>query len=125
MKKLISSIMLLAPTVAATPAFAEVMDKEPSSSNIWAVAVICSVLGVIAARLKPSLMIVTGLAGMLYLGGMVTEIHEKPIGNAILEEAGRGYAAQLYAAIGVVVLSHAAGFLLRKVRLKTPGDLNT
>lgn len=114
MKTSLQAIMLSAMVLTATPAFAEVMDKEPSSFMIWAVTITCSALGVVAARFKPSLAIVTGLAGALYLGGIVAEIQEKSIGKAIIEEVGRGYAAQLYAAIGVVVLSHGVGFLLRK-----------
>lgn len=114
MKKLIPVITIITVAIAARPALAEVMDKEPSSSMVWAVAITSSVLGVIAARFKPSLAIVTGLAGGIYLGGIVAEIHEESIGKAIIEEAGRGYAAQLYAAIGIVALSHGVGFLLRK-----------
>ena len=107
--------MLSAAVLTATPVFAEIMDKEPSSTAIWAVAITCSVLGALAARLKPMLAIVTGLAGALYLGGVVAEMHEESIGEAIIEETGRDYAAQLCAAIGVVFLSHGVGFLLRKV----------
>ena len=71
------------------PAYAEVMDKEPSVPMIWGAATVCSILGFIAARFKPALMVGTGAIAALYLGGVIAEIKDPTIGKAILEEAGK------------------------------------
>jgi hypothetical protein len=96
------------------PAYAEVMDKEPSVPMIWGAATVCSALGFIAARFKPVLVVGTGVLAVLLLGGVVAEINDKTIGQAIIKEAGKSYPIQAYAAIAVVILAHVTGLALRQ-----------
>ena len=91
----------------ALPAYAEVMDKEPSVPMIWGAAIFCSVLGFIAARFKPALAVGTGMLAALYLGGVVAEINDQTIRKAIIEEAGNSYQIHVYIAVAVVILAHA------------------
>jgi len=114
MKPIIQALIIILATT--TPAIAEVMDKEPSLSTIWVIAVVCAVFGFGAARFKPLLTIGTGLVAGLYLGGMVLEINEQAMGKVIIAEAGYSYPTQVYAALGFVIISHAVGFALRKGR---------
>jgi hypothetical protein len=112
MKKGILAVFIA--MVWTLPAYAEVMDKEPSVPMIWGTAMVCSVLGFMAARFKPALLVGTGLLAALFLGGVVAEINDKTIGQPIIKEAGKSYPIQAYAAIAVVILAHATGLALRK-----------
>ncbi len=96
------------------PAYAEVMDKEPSVPMIWGAATVCSVLGFIAATFKPALAVVTGMFAVLYLGGVIGEINDQTIGKAIIKEAGNSYPIHAYVAVAVVIMAHATGLALRK-----------
>jgi len=96
------------------PAYAEVMDKEPSMLMIWGAVTACSALGLIAARFKPVLVVITGLLAVLYFGEIVAEINDQTIGKAIINEAGNSYPLHAYAAAAVVILAHVAGLALRR-----------
>jgi hypothetical protein len=114
-EKMKRSILAVFITVAWTlPAYAEVMDKEPSVPMIWGAATVCSVLGFSAARFKPALVVFTGLSAVFYFGGVVAEITDQTIGKAIIKEAGNSYPIHAYVAVAVVILAHATGLALRK-----------
>lgn len=109
------SILAVFIAVAWTlPAYAEVMDKEPSVPMIWGAATICSILGFVAARFKPALMVGTGMLAAIFLGGVVAEINDQTIGKAIIKEAGNSYPFHAYVAVAVVIMAHATGLALRK-----------
>ena len=69
------------------PAWAEVMDKEPSVEYIW-------------------------LSGLL-LGGVFSEIYDSYVGPAIHQEAGNAYILSAYGALGIALMLHVAGLLWR------------
>ena len=102
--------------VATTPlpAFAEVMDKEPSLAAIWLSAVLCGALGFALGRfrvyLAPAALLV---AVATPLGSALSELQDALVRLAIWHEAGAGYALQVYAAGAVMVALCAAGVLLR------------
>lgn len=114
MKKTIEAIITA--IAIATPAIAEVMDKEPSLQDIWGSAIVCSALGFFASRFKPKFTAFTAIAALFVFGGVVSEIHDPSVGKDILAEAGKTYHVQVYAAIAIIVASHVIGFILRKVK---------
>jgi hypothetical protein len=112
MKRIIHAVFI---TVAWTlPAYAEVMDKEPSVPMIWVAAIVCSVLGFIAARFKPGLVVVTGTISALYLGSVIAEINDQTIGKAIIEAAGNSYPIHAYVAVAVIIVAHGTGLAIRR-----------
>lgn len=114
-EKMKRSILAVFISVAWTlPAYAEVMDKEPSVPMIWGAATVCSLLGFIAAKFKPALVVGTGALAALYFGGVIAEIKDQTIGKAIIEEAGKSYPIHAYFAVAIVFMAHATGLALRK-----------
>jgi hypothetical protein len=116
----------------ATPAVAEVMDKEPTLAEIWSPIPIWAVLALAAARVHPFL----GLGALVVyavLGGMpvlaLAEVHDPLVGPAIRAEAGMGYVWQVYGANATVVLACLAGVgigkLLQQRRRSEPPQPDT
>lgn len=114
MKPIIQALIITFATT--TPAIAEVMDKELSAPTIWRIAVLCSAFGFAAARYEPKYTILTAIVALVVFGGVVSELHDSSIGKAIQAEVGNSYAAQVYTAIAIVVVSHIVGFVLRKAK---------
>lgn len=85
-------------------AYAEVIDKVPTLSFIWGVAIASGVVCLVATYFQRWLLILVAFPAMWFLN-LFLEIHSPDVGPALLIEAGRGYIAQAYlAALSVVVL---------------------
>ncbi|MBX3172562.1 MAG: hypothetical protein KF760_34480 [Candidatus Eremiobacteraeota bacterium] len=93
-------------------AAAEVMDKEPSLSEIWMAAALAAVLAWFLGRRFPRLGCLA-LVPSLPVLMVVEESYDKFVGQAIVREAGPGYIAQAHLAIGLVLLAYASGLTRR------------
>jgi hypothetical protein len=95
----------------AAPAWAEVMDKEPTTREVWTAALAITPLALVVGRIHP-------LLGVLLLWvpynplGILSEIWDPHVGPAILREAGVGYIAQAYASGALVLLAYLLGVAL-------------
>jgi hypothetical protein len=99
--------------VVASPAWAEVMDKEPSVGAIWGIGLLFGCIGLLAVRYYPWSGMGTLLLSSVAFGEIFTEIYDPYIGPAIRHEAGNAYILSAYGAVGLVVTLHLAGFLWR------------
>lgn len=113
----------------ASPAWAEVMDKEPTIGAVWISACLLAVVALLACWRHPALGLVTLIValGPTPVGTAFHEIHDPSIGSDILLEAGVGYLRVANAAIALVILGHAFGILLhvRRRRLLKTGERET
>ena len=95
------------------PAYAEVMDKEPSLiiNYIWGIsgAAVCF----IAARYKPWLLLLVAPLSILYFVALLSEVSDPYVGKAILEEAGSFYVVSSYVLSAIVLISIGVGLWLR------------
>ncbi len=100
------------------PLHAEVMDKEPSTSDNWILAVVTGVLAFAAWRWRRWAGCVVFALFALAVLNVWSELHDPSVGPAIVQEAGSSYAANFYAsaAIGLVLHSTAAIWGLRRRR---------
>jgi hypothetical protein len=99
--------------LGASPAWAEVMDKEPSVGCIWLIGLLSGCLGLLSARYCAWLVVGTLLLGSLLLGGVFSEIYDPYVGQAIRQEAGNAYILSAYGALGLALTLHLAGFRWR------------
>jgi len=85
----------------ASPAFAEVADKEPSLGSMWAWALALNVIAFVLEWVRPRLgLIVLPLAAFIAWGGH-SELSDPHVGPAILRELGRDYVSSSYASLVV------------------------
>ena len=88
----------LAALVAASPAAAEVADKEPSVTGLWVWAVGFNVAALALEALRPRFgLLVLPVAGLVSWAGY-SELSDPYVGPAILQELGSGYVRASYAA---------------------------
>ena len=106
-------LILLALLVEASNARAEVMDKEPSLSQIWAVAVAFGGLGAAAWRWNRWIGASVSVLAALAAWAMHAEFADPVVGPAILREAGRAHFAFAYLAVLTCALLHGTGAILR------------
>jgi hypothetical protein len=96
------------------------MDKEPSIVQLWALGVICGLIGLIAWRWR----IIAGLIATLLAIPLVTAFHwelaDPYVGPAIRREAGQGYVTQAYLAMGLCFALHVGGAVWRAIRSTRP-----
>ena len=103
------------------PAFLlEVMDKEPTLSDIWSVALLFGAGGFLLCWRRPLLLILIFPFALALACGRLLELHDPDVGRHILREAGRGYFLQSYAAMVLTavlpVVGAAAGAWIRWAR---------
>jgi len=103
----------------ATPAVAEVMDKDPTTDMIWRSGIVLAVLALGAGRLHPLLGVLLVLLVPNVPLGVLFEIHDPSVGPHIRAEAGMGYVFQTYAANGLVLSSYLIGGALWHRRRKS------
>ena len=101
--------LVLAVTLFPCLASAEVMDKEPTLLSLWSSALLLGVVGFFAWRRHVTLGAIAGLAAAVLVWSFHLELTDPHVGPAILQEAGRGYVLQAYAAILVCAALHLAG----------------
>jgi hypothetical protein len=119
------SLLLAAFVGTCVPAMAEVLDKEPTTREVWVSAAWWACIGFVACSVHPALLVVT-LAASATLGpptdvfevaGALTI--EPDMGHAMWAEGGVAYVGQAVAAVLVVLITDALGcylFVLRRRR---------
>lgn len=91
----------------------EVMDKELSLPGVWLLNLSLAAFGyVLCRRYKWSLLFTLPVA-LFFSFAHLGELHDPHVGPAILEEAGRSYVIQSYAAMTIAILASCAGALVR------------
>ena len=98
-------------------AFAEVMDKEPSLFAIWGYALIGSLVCFMSGQYKWWLPIVIFPISIFFPLGIVIETLDPHVGSAILNEVGRSYGLQAYAATFLVLLSLITGIIMGRKKI--------
>ena len=90
--------------VTASPAYAEVADKEPSIAWLWGEAIIINLLAIVLERVRPKLgLVVLPIAAFLAWGGYM-ELTDPYVGPAIRQELGQGYITTSYLTYAVALL---------------------
>jgi hypothetical protein len=97
-------------------AFAEVMDKEASITQIWAYAVVAGLTGAAAWRYFPRAIaaVIAGVVfavGASFLLAVYSELTDPHVGPAIIVEAGPRYVMHFWAATAVFAVLHLIGFV--------------
>lgn len=95
------------------PAAAEVMDKEPTLSEIWLSALLASASSWIVGRFSPPLAFLVLVPALPVLGA-VLECHDRFVGPAILREAGFAYFFQAHMALVLIPGMFLAGLSGRR-----------
>lgn len=93
-------------------AYAEVIDKVPSVSQIWGVAVASGVACLALTYFRRWFLVLAAAFPAVWFFSLFLEIHSPDVGPALLIEAGRGYIAQAYLAAFSVVALGALGWFL-------------
>jgi hypothetical protein len=90
--------------LVASPAFAEVADKEPSVGSMWMWALGFNVVSVLLEALGPRLgLLVVPFAAFVAWAGH-SELTDPHVGPAILRELGADYVSTSYVCYGVGLL---------------------
>lgn len=93
--------------LTASPATAEVMDKEPSVGAIWKSVLVAVAIACVAAVLQRWLLLVSFLVFLPSAAILAwTESHNRHVGPAILSEAGPGYPLTANATVALVLAAH-------------------
>jgi hypothetical protein len=98
-------------------AFAEVSDKEPTTTLFWAVGLTAALLCFLLTRLRPWLGSAVFLFALLWFAMLFGEIHSPDISLHLQREQGFIYYLQAYAAFVAVIFGFALGHRLRKRHL--------
>jgi hypothetical protein len=93
----------------------EVMDKELTIPQMWAIGAVGGVVGYLAGRWRVWAAIPVVLVLAFLPWAAATELSDPYVGPAIIREAGRSYPVQLAASFGIGILLTAAG-AWRRVR---------
>lgn len=107
---LVGLLVLMLPASAQ----AEVMDKEPAPSLIWASAIVAGVVGMQLWRTRWWLGLPASIAATLLFARVWAEILDPFVGPAIRAEAGIGYIESTAAATMLVAVLHVLGALRRR-----------
>ena len=114
-RALSKTLIILATTFYLPCAYAEVIDKVPTLSFIWGVAIASGVVCFITTYFRRWLLILAALPAVWFLS-LFLEIHSPDVGPALLVEAGRGYIVQTYLAALSVVILGALGWILNATK---------
>lgn len=93
---------------SASPAFAEVMDKEPTIGGLWGTALLLGLIGIGACAWNRWAGAAATLVAILFAWGVHSELSDPFVGRDILREAGPSYVRQSYMAILVCLSMHVA-----------------
>lgn len=107
MRKTLGVLLLL--SIASPPLLAEVMDKEPSRPQLFAVAVIGGAIGFFATRFKPFLVLLTLPLSAALPFSVVLETYDRYVGPLIRSEAGTSYVVEAHVALAIVLAANIAG----------------
>src|SRR3982751_4554525 len=109
MNRLAAFGLLLIPV----PAFAEVMDKEPSMVALLTFGVCGGVASGLAARFRPWVLWFLLPIFLFYFAAQLYELRDPVVGPAILEEAGPPYIWASWASVLVPIVGALVGVFLR------------
>lgn len=101
---------------ATQPVAAEVMDKEPTLTNIWLWTVVGALAALIGCSWRIWIAIISLPLALLLPGATILELWDSSVGKDIIREAGKGYAVSVFTAALVVVCAHVVGITLRVQR---------
>jgi hypothetical protein len=90
----------------ASPAVAEVMDKEPTIGEVWRMAAVLGLGGAVAWWRTRWVGIVVFLVALLFAWDVHAELSDPYVGQSILREAGPEYVRQSYVAIVLCLACH-------------------
>ena len=108
------AVLILMPTHV----WAEVMDKEATLPQLWAVAMLWGLAGFFAWRRHPVLGTLVTLLGFPLVWGFHWELTDRYVGPAIRREDGRGYVIQAYLSMGLCFALHLLGALRQVTRIR-------
>ena len=100
-------------TSIATPAWAEVMDKELSILGIWTWAFLGAILGWFAIRHRWWLAPFAITLPLLAMTVALSEWYDPHVGPAIAAEAGENYGLHAYAALAVIIVVTLSGLIFK------------
>lgn len=108
-------IIALAALSIASPALAEIADKEPSVGGMWAWALAVNVIALLLEMVRPRLgLLMVPLAALSAWAGYM-ELSDPYVGQAILRELGPSYVKMSYMIIAVELLGPALLVLMCEV----------
>lgn len=110
-RALSKALIVLVTTFYLPSAYAEVLDKVPTLSHIWGVAIASGVVCLVVTYFRRWLLILVAFPAAWFLS-LFLEIHSPDVGPALLIEAGRGYIAQAYLAALSVIALGVLGWIL-------------
>ena len=97
-------VFAAATLLLASPAAAEVADKEPSLAALWAWALAFSLIAFLLEKVRPRLgLLIVPIAALLAWAGH-SELSDPHVGPAILQELGPSYVNASYASYAVGLL---------------------
>src|SRR5262245_38560418 len=105
------------------PIFAEVMDKEPSLTQIWTEFAVLVLLGIGLTLLHRRLVLLVLPFIFLFAFGTLDELQDPSVGPAILHEAGRGYVIQCYLAVILALVAPPVAIVVKQPKLTLSGLL--
>ena|ERR1043165_9527444 len=82
--------------VSVLPILAEVADKEFSVATLWVVTAVLSAVAFALSRWRRWATIIALPPIFIWMWLLLSEIHDRFVGPAILAELGRGYFVQTY-----------------------------
>lgn len=102
---------IAAALLPAATAFAEVMDKEATVTEIWTSTAVLIVFGVFAWRWKHTMPVaaLAALYGWLFYSGIFAELADPSVGLHIIAEAGADYPSHARVATLLFVAGNASG----------------
>ena len=108
-------ILGLAALSIASPALAEVADKEPSVGGMWAWALTVNVVALLLEMLRPRLGLIVVPFAALSAWTTHMELSDPYVGPAILRELGPSYIKMSYMSIAVELLGPMLLVLLYEI----------
>jgi hypothetical protein len=108
----------------ASFAHAEVMDKEPTVTNMWTAAAMFGIAGAAAWVWRAWLGCLASCITLFFAWGMYAELADPFVGRDILQEAGPAYVRHTYASVAASIAPHLGAIVFRfwKHRRAAPID---
>jgi hypothetical protein len=91
----------------------EVMDKEPSLVQIWVISLVLGVGGFFLAKYRYWLLAVVLCIAALLAWSHLSELRDRTVGPAIIQEAEYNYVVQSYVAITIAFLLPLVGAVMK------------
>lgn len=95
------------------PLLAEVADKEPTLLTFWGVAVVLSAASLLFGLWRRRIVVIPAAVSIIWAYAVWSELQDRLVGPAILQELGDGYVIQGYATT-LLPLAFALFAILRR-----------